>query len=201
MRRSDKQITDPAELESLLSSSEICHLSMVDDGKPYVVPMNFGYADGALYFHSAPEGRKIDILGKNPDVCFSIIVRNILIKGEKACSWTAKYSSVTGTGKAEVINVRKEKEKGMSILMSQYSDKEFDFSEVDLTGVVVIRVVIEEITGKSSDAGKELEGARGNLGKRSRTCVEGACVERESWKYTQSSRTISHVKRSRVFEI
>ena len=150
MRRSDKQITDLTEIENLLRTAELCHLAMVDDGKPYVVPMNFGYTDGALYFHSAPEGRKIDILRKNPDVCFSIIGSNVLVKGEKACSWTAKYSSVIGTGKAEVINVREEKEKGMSILMSQYSDKEFDFSEVDLTGVLVIRVAINDMTGKSN---------------------------------------------------
>ena len=153
MRRADKQITDPAELETILRSAEICHLSMVDDGNPYLIPMNFGYENGALYFHSAPEGRKIDILWKNPDVCFSIIARNVLVKGEKACSWTARFTSVIGTGTAEVITDKGEKEKGMSILMSQYSDNEYDFSEVDLTGVVVIRVEVEEMTGKASDAG------------------------------------------------
>jgi nitroimidazol reductase NimA-like FMN-containing flavoprotein (pyridoxamine 5'-phosphate oxidase superfamily) len=156
MRRSDKQLTDIAEIEAVIRSSEICHLAMVDDGKPYVVPMNFGYENGALYFHSAPEGRKIDALEKNPDVCFSIIGRNDLVTGEKACSWTAKYTSVTGTGKGEVLRDTEEKEKGMSILMSQYSDREFDFSEVDLTGVVVIKIAINEMTGKSSDAGKRI---------------------------------------------
>jgi len=150
MRRSDKQITDPAELESLLRSSELCHLSMVDDGKPYVVPMNFGYTDGALYFHSAPEGRKIDILGKNPDVCFSIISRNILVKGEKACTWTAKFSSVIGTGRASIVDDRAGKEEGLSILMKQYSDEEYDFSGENLDGVVIIRVEVLEMTGKSS---------------------------------------------------
>jgi len=150
MRRSDKQITDPAELEFLLSSSELCHLSMVDDGKPYVVPMNFGYTDGALYFHSAPEGRKIDILGKNPDVCFSIISRNILVKGEKACTWTAKFSSVIGTGRASIVDDRAGKEEGLSILMKQYSDEEYDFSGENLDGVVIIRVEVLEMTGKSS---------------------------------------------------
>jgi nitroimidazol reductase NimA-like FMN-containing flavoprotein (pyridoxamine 5'-phosphate oxidase superfamily) len=150
MRRSDKQITDPAELESLLRSSELCHLSMVDDGKPYVVPMNFGYTDGALYFHSAPEGRKIGILGKNTDVCFSVIARNILVKGEKACSWTAKYASVIGTGRASIVDDRAGKEKGLSILMKQYSDEDYNFSGENLDGVVIIKVRIEEMTGKSS---------------------------------------------------
>jgi len=150
MRRSDKQITDTLELESLLSTAELCHLSMVDDGKPYVVPLNFGYADGALYFHSAPEGRKIDVLRKNPDVCFSIIGKYDLVTGGQACSWTAKYSSVIGTGIATIISDRTGKEQGLKVLMAQYSDEEYDFSNENLDGVVVIRVAINDMTGKSN---------------------------------------------------
>ena len=153
MRRSDKQITELKEIESLLRSSEICHLSMVDDGKPYVVPMNFGYENSALYFHSAPEGRKIDVLESNPHVCFSIIARNILVKGEKACTWTAKFSSVIGTGRAAIVDDRAGKEEGLSILMKQYSDEDYKFSGENLDGVVIIRVEVVEMTGKSSDAG------------------------------------------------
>ena len=151
MRRSDRQITCPAELESVLSSASLCHLSVVDDGKPYIVPMNFGYADRALYFHSAPEGRKIDILRKNPEVCFNVISRYDLVPGERACSWSTQYSSVTGTGKAEIITDREEKEKGLAVLMRQYSEEEFDFSEEKLDGAVVIRVEIATVMGKSSD--------------------------------------------------
>ena len=150
MRRSDKQLTDSADIERILSSASLCHLSMVDDGKPYVVPMNFGYANGALYFHSAPEGRKIDVMRKNPDVCFSVIGKYDLKTGEKACSWTAKYSSVIGTGKASILEDRVEKEKGLAILMAQYSEEEYDFSDEKLDGVVVIKVEIEGMTGKSS---------------------------------------------------
>jgi len=151
MRRSDKQITDLTELESLLSTADLCHLSMVDEGKPYVVPMNFGYEDSALYFHSAPEGRKIDILKSNPEVCFSIVARHELVTSERACSWTAKFSSVIGTGIATIISDRTVKEQGLKVLMAQYSDEEYDFSNENLDGVVVIRVEIESMTGKSSD--------------------------------------------------
>ncbi len=150
MRRSDKQIKDLAELEAILRSAQICHLSMVDEGKPYVVPLNFGYEDNALYFHSAPEGRKINILRKNPEVCFSVVARHEIVVSERACSWTAEFSSVTGTGKAAILTDRSEKEKGLTVLMSQYSDEKYDFSDEDLDGVVVIRVDVQEMTGKTS---------------------------------------------------
>ena len=150
MRRSDKQITDIADLEAILHSAQICHLSMVDDGKPYVVPINFGYEEGTLYFHSAPEGRKIDVLKQNPEVCFSVVARHEIVVSERACSWTAEFSSVTGTGKAAILTDRAVKEKGLTVLMSQYSDEKYDFSDEDLDGVVVIRVEVQEMTGKSS---------------------------------------------------
>ena len=158
MRRSDKQVTDTAELEAIIRNSDICHLAMVDNGKPYVVPMNFGYKSGEIYFHSAPEGRKIDILRRNPEVCFSVVARHELVRNKRACSWTAKFSSVTGTGKASILEERTGKEKGLSILMKQYSDKNYDFSVEDLEGIVIIRVKVETLMGKSSDTGTRRRG-------------------------------------------
>ena len=150
MRRTDKQITDTIELEIILCSAELCLLAMVDDGEPYCVPLNFGYANGALYFHSAPEGRKIDILKSNPAVGFTIISRHELVMNERACSWTAKFTSVIGTGKAEIITDRAGKEKGLAVLMGQYSNEEYDFSGENLDDIVIIKVTIEEMTGKSN---------------------------------------------------
>jgi nitroimidazol reductase NimA-like FMN-containing flavoprotein (pyridoxamine 5'-phosphate oxidase superfamily) len=150
MRRREKQITDIIELEIILCSAELCLLTMVDKGKPYGVPLNFGYANGALYFHSAPEGRKIDILRNNPAVGFTIISRHEIVMNERVCSWTAKFTSVIGAGKAQIITDRADKEKGLAVLMGQYSSEEYDFSGENLDGIVIIKVTIEEMTGKSN---------------------------------------------------
>jgi nitroimidazol reductase NimA-like FMN-containing flavoprotein (pyridoxamine 5'-phosphate oxidase superfamily) len=56
MRRKDKQVTDPAVIGDLFSSGRVCRLAMVDDGEPFVVPVNYGYADNVLYIHSAAVG-------------------------------------------------------------------------------------------------------------------------------------------------
>ena len=150
MRRSERQISDSVEIEHILRSGSICYLSMVDDGRPYVVPLNYGYRDGNLYLHSAPVGRKISILKENPEVCFSIVARHEIFVSERACSWTTRYSSVIGTGRARIVTERRDVEKGLIVLMGQYSDKAYDFPREDLSGLVVIRVEIEEMTGKRS---------------------------------------------------
>jgi nitroimidazol reductase NimA-like FMN-containing flavoprotein (pyridoxamine 5'-phosphate oxidase superfamily) len=150
MRRKDKRVESQSDLIKILRGGEVCYLSMACNGKPYVVPLNYGYADGALYFHSAPEGRKIEVLKADPEVCFTIVSDYRLVRGENACSWSAGYRSVIGTGKARIFTDPEDKKKGLAILMGQYSDREFDITGADLENVVVIRVDIEEITGKHS---------------------------------------------------
>jgi len=45
MRRALKKITDPSVIDQLLKKATVCHLGLSDNGQPYVVPMNYGYAD------------------------------------------------------------------------------------------------------------------------------------------------------------
>ena len=60
MRRQDREIKDPEKILSIIAACPYCHLGFSDQGKPYVVPVNFGYAveDGrtVFYFHGARDG-------------------------------------------------------------------------------------------------------------------------------------------------
>jgi nitroimidazol reductase NimA-like FMN-containing flavoprotein (pyridoxamine 5'-phosphate oxidase superfamily) len=59
LRRTDKEITDKSEIESIIRKSLVCRLGLTDNARPYIVPLCFGYTDNRLYFHSATEGRGI----------------------------------------------------------------------------------------------------------------------------------------------
>ena len=58
MRRKDREITDRAEIEAILNEAMVCRIGLADGGEPYVVPLSFGYEDGSVYIHSAPEASK-----------------------------------------------------------------------------------------------------------------------------------------------
>lgn len=66
MTRREFEVTDNAVIEKILATSKVLHLGLVDEGMPYVVPMNYGYKteDGklTLYLHSAVKGYKLDVL-------------------------------------------------------------------------------------------------------------------------------------------
>lgn len=73
MRKNDREVTELTEIMGIIKKCVVCRLGMVDDGTPYIVPLNFGYEfDGAaltLYFHCAKEGRRIDRYSTPLAVC------------------------------------------------------------------------------------------------------------------------------------
>ncbi len=150
MRRKEKQIKEFADIEAVLESARVCRIAMVDKDFPYIVPINFGYKDGALFLHSAPEGRKIDLIKNNPKVCFEVDELISLKKAKLACEWGAQYKSVIGTGIAGFIDDAAQKKKALDIIMSQYSGRSFEYSEETLAKTAIIKIDIEEMAGKQA---------------------------------------------------
>lgn len=150
MRRSEKEITDESAIEAIINSSIVCRLALSDGDQPYIVPLSFGYQDRILYFHSALEGKKIDIIKKNNRICFEFDVNTEIIEAEKACKWGLKYQSVIGFGKAVFVEDFEEKQKALSIIISQYSNRNFQFPDKAIKKTVIIKIEIESMTGKHS---------------------------------------------------
>jgi len=150
MRRKDKEMTDPDAIASVIRRSIVCRLGMTDGDQPYVIPMSFGYRDGAVYFHSASEGRKIGILRKNPRVCIEFDVDCRLKTGESACQWGFYFQSAIAFGVAAFIENATEKQAALDIIMRQYSSEAFTYPESALAKIVVIKVNVTELTGKAA---------------------------------------------------
>ena len=151
MRRRDKQVTDKKAIEEIILRSKVCKLAMCDRNQPYVVPLCFGFKDNTLYFHSAPEGKKIEILKKNPNVCFEFEIFSQVIQSAKACKWGMKYQSVIGYGKASFITDEDSKRRAFDIIMNQYAHGSFLYEDASFTSAIIIKVEIESMTGKKSD--------------------------------------------------
>ena len=94
-----RKITDIEEIEGIINKAIVCHIGLVDDKEPYVVPVSFGYERNALYLHGNLKGRKVELIKKNNRVCFEMEVDLELKKAEEACDWAMKYMSVIGVGK------------------------------------------------------------------------------------------------------
>lgn len=148
MRRTDREITDIEEIESIIAAAQVCRLAMVDRNEPYVVPMNFGYRDHTLFFHSALKGRKLDLIRANNHVCFEVDIVDGLKTADAACDWGIRYRSVIGVGRASIVDDPDKKRQALDAIMAHYSDKSYTYGDEQIRSVAVIRVDIEQMTGK-----------------------------------------------------
>ncbi len=150
MRRKEKEITDRRAIDAVIRASSICRLAMSHDDRPYVVPLCFGYDGIALYFHSAQEGKKVEILRKNAGVCFEFDLFDELVQAPDPCGWGVRYRSVIGTGMASFVEDLESKRRALDLIMKQYSRDSFDYAERPLDKTLIIKVDIESLTGKES---------------------------------------------------
>ena len=152
MFRKDREITDREAIESILREAPVIHIGMIDFGMPYVVPMNFAFREGCIYLHSARHGLKMDIISRNPRICFEAEVNLGTIPGDTVCSWGFRYRSVIGFGTAILIDEPKEKRAGLDCIVEKYSGiSSGDYSEDKLRGIAVIGIDIESMTGKEAE--------------------------------------------------
>ncbi len=160
MRRKDREIKDLDTIKKIIERAAVCHIAMCSNGVPYLAPMNFGFDGENVYLHSFPEGKKIDILKENPQLCIGITENlECITSAESVCETSMKYSSVIINGKAEFIAEKKEKIEALKYIVQQYyrnMDDEKKYSTEKLLEnysgeLAVFRVKIEKITGKQSN--------------------------------------------------
>lgn len=159
MRRQDRQVTDNEQIRHILDSAKIVHLGMVDGGRPYIVPLNYGYTYEAgrltLYMHGAMEGRKNDVLRADPHVFIEIETDTALLEGtDIPCDYSEFYACIMGDGEATIVTDPAEKAEGLKQLMKQQTGREFAISEQMCKMVQVYKVVVEEVSAKCHPASK-----------------------------------------------
>lgn len=157
MRRSDRELTDMADIVAIAKRETVCTVAFHDESCPYLIPLNYGaeVEEGklVLYFHGAKEGTKIDKIRENPQVSYCIYGKNSLeIDYDAACKSTTSFESICGNGTAYFVEDLTSKKKALASLMNQMSQKkafeENAFAEAMVNAVTVWKIVTENVTGK-----------------------------------------------------
>lgn len=153
MRRSDREVAGLQNIVDILDKCEILRLGVCRDDKPYIVPMNFAYEiiDERLfiYLHCASEGKKLDIISENNNVCFEADCSYKILEAEDACGWSAEYESVIGEGNINVLAQDNQKVDALNIFMKRYGyNGTPNYNQKALSAVTVLQVSVTSITGK-----------------------------------------------------
>jgi uncharacterized protein len=153
MRRADRLSTDKDEIAKILTEGKIIHIAFQDENEPYIVTMNYGYDfmddNFKFYFHSAREGRKIEIIKVNSRVCFSISICDPFVTGEKACNYGMKFRSIVGYGRIQIITDENLRNYALNKLMENYTgENNWKYEEDILKMTTVTCLEVEKYTAK-----------------------------------------------------
>ena len=115
------------------------------------MPLNFGEKDVdgqlTLYFHGAMEGKKYELMEKDPRASFEMDCSHELFMNDEKMSCTMKYESVIGRGRLETVP-EAEREAALQCLMAHYGRPDFAFDRASMAHTRVFRLAVESMTGK-----------------------------------------------------
>jgi nitroimidazol reductase NimA-like FMN-containing flavoprotein (pyridoxamine 5'-phosphate oxidase superfamily) len=154
MRRKDREIADVKDKIGIINQCKVCRLALSKDDRAYIVPLNYGYSFEnnilTLFFHSAKDGRKIDIMKNNNNACFEIDCETELIEAEKPCKYGYAFKSIIGFGGIAFLENAAEKSDALNKIMKHQTGKEIEykFTEDELQNVTVYKMEIKEFSGK-----------------------------------------------------
>lgn len=128
------------------------HLATVDaSGQPYIIPINYIFFRGSIYFHCARGGgHKLLNIAADSRVCFEVSQTDKVVFAENPCNCATRYTSVVVFGKAHIVEDVEEKLTVMTALTGKFAAgrpyRPLDAAMVQSCAVVAVSV--EKISGK-----------------------------------------------------
>ena len=134
MRRDEFNINDKNSINEILQTCEYGTLSLISEGKPYVVALNFVFFENSIFFHGAKEGKKIEAINSNPNAAFLVVkpysfIPSYFSDTMAACPATQFFASVLIEGKLKFIEDGYKKAEVLNALMKKFQ-KEDSFEEI-----------------------------------------------------------------------
>ena len=139
----------PHEIEKLIGSQIVGRLACFDDGVGYIVPISYDF-DGKYLYARSKEGMKVQMMRKNPKVCFQTDQMLDMANWQSAVVW----------GEYEELTTEKERNRALKQLIDRVlpviSSETMHFSpqwpfppdEIGSIKGVVFRIRIEKMTGR-----------------------------------------------------
>lgn len=151
MRRKDREMDENFAL-GIVDKCEYAVLSMIDNrGEPYCVPVNIAREGQNIFFHCAREGKKIDAMRKNPEVCIACIGDTCRAKHK----FTTEFESAIIRGRAEEIFGDEEKIQVLRLICERHTPTNMQNFDSAVSKSLVLtsiwKVTIHSISGKRNE--------------------------------------------------
>jgi nitroimidazol reductase NimA-like FMN-containing flavoprotein (pyridoxamine 5'-phosphate oxidase superfamily) len=114
-RHHERGATDRAELYAVLDAGLICHLGVVADGVPVVLPTAYGRMGDTLYLHgSSANGAFGAAAGQQ--VCVTVTHLDGLVCARAVFTHSVNYRSAVVFGQASIVSDEDERRHGLEVI-------------------------------------------------------------------------------------
>ncbi|MEU4674075.1 pyridoxamine 5'-phosphate oxidase family protein [Amycolatopsis sp. NPDC023774] len=125
-RKKNRAAIDRATLHAVLDEALICHLGLVRDGAPLVLPTGYGRDGDTLYLHGSTGAASLRTAAQDLDVCVTVTLLDGIVYARSVNNHSMNYRSAVILGRARLITARDEKLHALRVLTDHLSPGSWD---------------------------------------------------------------------------
>ncbi|MFJ1807029.1 MULTISPECIES: pyridoxamine 5'-phosphate oxidase family protein [unclassified Streptomyces] len=157
-RLRDQGSPDRAALDAILDAGFVCHLGVVVDGQPMVVPTVYGNDSRTLYFHGSVAARSL-LASPRATVCVTVTHLDGLVLARSVFEHGVNYRSAMIYGVPRLVADPEEKLAGLRRLTEQAAPAQWDHARRpnrrELAATVLLALSLEEASVKIRTGGPD----------------------------------------------
>jgi uncharacterized protein len=149
-RLPDRAASDRAALYEVLDAGRICHLGVIVDGSPRVIPTGYGRDGDTLYLHGSTGATS---LRATSDICVTVTHLDALVLARSLFHHSINYRSAMIYGRPRTVTDPSEKLAGLRALVEQLTPGRWDTARhpnrKELAATSVLALSLEEASVKT----------------------------------------------------
>ena len=126
VRKPDRGRYDRATVYAILDEALICHVGIVEDGRPVVIPTAHWRDGDRLYVHGSRASRLLRAMGDGAEVCVTVTLLDGLVLARSGFHHSMNYRSVVIFGKADPVRGRAGKVAALRAFMERLAPGRWD---------------------------------------------------------------------------
>ncbi len=156
-RHPERSVDDRAALHAILDEALVCHVGLVDERGPVVIPTTFGRAGDTLYLHGSPASQLLRAAKGGIPVCVTVTLLDGLVLARSVMHHSMNYRSAVVFGRARVVDDPHEKRRALDTVVEHVvpgrgADAR-EPNERELAGTLVLALGLEEASVKVRTGG------------------------------------------------
>ncbi|MGH3939431.1 MAG: pyridoxamine 5'-phosphate oxidase family protein [Pseudonocardiaceae bacterium] len=151
-RQRERAQHDPAELYALLDSALICHLGLILDGAPVVLPTGYGRDGDTLYLHGSTGAASLMAASSGVPICVTVTRLDGIVYARSAFHHSLNYASAVLHGTARKVTDEQELRHGLRTLVEHLAPGSWEHSRPptrkELAATTVLALPLDEASVK-----------------------------------------------------